>query len=283
MNAQSWQTIFYDDFNRADGAIGNNYNTNMQANITSLGIVGYEVKIASDTFPAYWRVSYVNSIIDDSIRISCKFRSPNLGYGFSINARDNGVNTYSAGIMSNTDTIAIYRRDYIGNSTKLSGEKAYLDINKTYYLEFTLRSADLTFKFVEVGVTDTITINATDNLLTGDNVNLSSYYYTSNLAVYFDDFRIESYSNSSGIDNIEINSYSVFPNPASEIVTLNTGNLNYTDLSVRIYNIVGKLVLSETLQQNQQQINIGDLYNGIYIIEIKSKEWTGKQKLIIHR
>jgi len=30
------------------------------------------------------------------------------------------------------------------------------------------------------------------------------------------------------------------------------------------------------LKQNNQQIKIGDLSNGIYMVEIKSKEWIGK-------
>ena len=284
INAQSWQTVFYDNFNRSDGAIGINYTTLPSGGITQLGIVSNEVKVANGvTSPAYWIISYINGVNADSIRISCKYKAPNSGYAFSISARDNGVNTYSAGIMSNSDTIAIYRRDYIGNSTTLVGEKAYLDTTKTYYLEFTLKGADLSFKFVGVGMTDTITINAMDNLLTGDLVNLSAYYYLPNRSVYFDDFKIESYSNSTGIDNIEKNSYSIFPNPATDIVTLNIDNVSNIDLILNIYNVIGKLVKTETLQQNQQQIDIGDLDNGIYMVEIKSKEWTEKQKLIIER
>ena len=283
INAQSWQTVFFDDFNRADGPLGSNYTTLPSGGITQLGIISNEVKVAnSSTSPAYWIISYINGVNADSIRISCKYKAPNSGYGFSISARDNGVNTYSAGIMSNSDTIAIYRRDYIGNSTTLVSEKAFLDTTKTYYLEFTLKSSDLSFRFVEVGMTDTITINATDNLLTGNNVNLSAYYYLPNRSVYFDDFKIESYSNSTGIDNIEKNSHSIFPNPASDIFSLNIDKGN-TDLILNIYNINGSLVKSEILKQNQQQISIGNLRNGIYMVEIKSKEWTEKQKLIIER
>ena len=284
INAQSWQTVFYDDFNRADGALGSNYTTSHSGGITQLDILSNEVKVASGlTAPAYWIVSYLYGINADSIRISCKFRAPNSGYGFSISARDDGVNTYSAGLTSNSDTIAIYRRDYIGNSTTLVCEKAYLDTTKTYYLEFTLKGADLSFKFVEVGMTDTITINATDNLLTGNNVNLSTYYYLPNRSVYFDNFRIESYSNSTGIDNIEKNTYSIFPNPASDIITLNINDESNTDLTLNIYNGISALVKSAILKQNNRQINIGDLRNGIYIVSIKSKDFTESQRLIIQR
>ena len=132
-------------------------------------------------------------------------------------------------------------------------------------------------------MTDTITINATDNLLTGNKVNLSAYYYLPNRSVYFDDFRIESYSNSTGIDNIEKNTYSIFPNPASDIITLNINDESNTDLTLNIYNGIGTLVKSAILKQNNRQINIGDLRNGIYIVSIKSKDFTESQRLIIQR
>ncbi len=77
--------------------------------------------------------------------------------------------------------------------------------------------------------------------------------------------------------------FSIYPNPASDIVTLDIHNAINTDLTLNIYNVIGKLISSETLRQNQQQIYIGDLDNGIYIIEIKSNEWSEKQKLIIQR
>ena len=73
-----------------------------------------------------------------------------------------------------------------------------------------------------------------------------------------------------------------YPNPASDIVTLNLNNTNNVDLTLNIYNIIGELVRSELVQQNQQKINISDFSNGIYMIEIKSKEWAEKQKLIIN-
>lgn len=87
-----------------------------------------------------------------------------------------------------------------------------------------------------------------------------------------------------GIENITTNSQiTVYPNPASDVVTLNIDNVNNADLTLNFYNEIGTLVKSEILKQNNRQINIGDLSNGIYMVEIKSKEWTKKQKLIIQR
>lgn len=86
------------------------------------------------------------------------------------------------------------------------------------------------------------------------------------------------------VDDIkQLNKALIYPNPASDIVTLNIENTNNSDLTMIIYNLIGAIVKTEKLNQNQRQINIGDLSNGIYMIEIRSKEFKGKQKLIIHR
>lgn len=84
-------------------------------------------------------------------------------------------------------------------------------------------------------------------------------------------------------DKYDNKSFNLYPNPSSDIVTLNIDNANCTDLTLNIYNVTGNLVKSEMLKQYKRQINIGDLSNGIYEVEIKSKECNGKQKLIIKR
>lgn len=77
--------------------------------------------------------------------------------------------------------------------------------------------------------------------------------------------------------------FSVYPNLASDIVSLNVNTANNTNLTVNIYNMMGSLIKTEILKQNRQQMNISDLSNGIYVVEIKSKDWTDKQKLLIQR
>lgn len=76
---------------------------------------------------------------------------------------------------------------------------------------------------------------------------------------------------------------SVYPNPATNIVNLNLNNSNNEDLEITFYTIMGEVAKSEILKQNQQQINIGDLRNGIYMVVLKSKTVTENQRLIIQR
>lgn len=74
-----------------------------------------------------------------------------------------------------------------------------------------------------------------------------------------------------------------YPNPGSDIVSFKIDNTNNADLTLNIYNVIGTLIKSEPFKQDNRQINIGDLSNGIYMVTIKTKEWNGKQKLIIQR
>jgi hypothetical protein len=101
--------------------------------------------------------------------------------------------------------------------------------------------------------------------------------------MYVDNLSFDGFVTSISEQTSENTILNIYPNPASDIITLNIENKNNADLTLNIYNATGALVKSEKLIQNQRQFDIGDLSNGIYLVEIKSKEWTGKQKLIIQR
>lgn len=78
-------------------------------------------------------------------------------------------------------------------------------------------------------------------------------------------------------------SISVYPNPATYIVTLNIQNSKNEDMELNIYNVQGILVMTDILKENNHKINVGGLSNGVYFIAIKSKGWYARQRLIIQR
>ncbi|HOT88405.1 MAG TPA: T9SS type A sorting domain-containing protein, partial [Bacteroidales bacterium] len=84
------------------------------------------------------------------------------------------------------------------------------------------------------------------------------------------------------------NGITLFPNPASNMVSLNIDsenyqNINNEDFEMNVYNMMGKLVKTAVLKQNQNQINMDDLSNGIYMLIVKSKSVTTTKKLIIQK
>ena len=87
-----------------------------------------------------------------------------------------------------------------------------------------------------------------------------------------------------GINDIPENShFSVYPNPASDVITVDIDRNIKADFTLNILNITGSSVKTKHFKQNQQQINTGNLPNGIYMVEIKTKDWTGMQKIIIQK
>lgn len=72
-----------------------------------------------------------------------------------------------------------------------------------------------------------------------------------------------------GTTNIKKNSFSVFPNPASDYVYITTENTNKT-LFANLYNLSGKLVLSTVIQDNK--LDVSTLTGGLYILKLSSEK-----------
>lgn len=87
--------------------------------------------------------------------------------------------------------------------------------------------------------------------------------------------------NKQKVENFTIN---VFPNPASDLLHLNVvDNRNNADFKLNIYSVTGSLIKTEILKNNHNQINVCDLHNGLYFIEINSNKYSVIQKLIIQK
>ena len=81
------------------------------------------------------------------------------------------------------------------------------------------------------------------------------------------------------IPNLNVGSeFSIYPNPANDILTITCKN-EATIKEVVIYNQMGQKVFEGELLNNT--INVSKLQCGIYIIEFVSKELRNRQKLVI--
>lgn len=56
----------------------------------------------------------------------------------------------------------------------------------------------------------------------------------------------------------------IYPNPANEILNIDTGKLSETE--IEIFDISGRLILQQNLTSNQAQINISSYSNGLYFV-----------------
>lgn len=103
----------------------------------------------------------------------------------------------------------------------------------------------------------------------------SSYAYKTN-ANEMSELIIQ--SNPLGINEKTVDvQISVYPNPAQSILNINTGYLKFEKAT--IYNLQGQ-VMSNIKQVTAQGIDISDLANGYYIIEIVTKDTTVKRSWV---
>lgn len=76
---------------------------------------------------------------------------------------------------------------------------------------------------------------------------------------------------------------SIYPNPASESITLMTDKLVNRTGYITIYNMLGEAVKRINIEQTRQQILISELANGFYTLELKSGNNTARQKLSVKK
>jgi hypothetical protein len=85
-----------------------------------------------------------------------------------------------------------------------------------------------------------------------------------------------------GIEPIEINdaSFEVYPNPANNFISVSS-RLSETITSIAITDMNGRIVKSQTYDNLADvAMNISDLANGMYLMNIASKEGNSTQKII---
>lgn len=78
-----------------------------------------------------------------------------------------------------------------------------------------------------------------------------------------------------GIKDYTENDYEIYPNPTSNILFFNS---NVKNSLISIFDLNGKIVLTE--QINNNQVNISDLHNGIYTIKIFDKSGVVIKKFV---
>jgi hypothetical protein len=104
---------------------------------------------------------------------------------------------------------------------------------------------------------------------------------------YWTDFRCYSDSNLINYDiqvalscdfinstqEISIQHFTVFPNPANDIINVDLTRVraNMNDMEIVVSDLSGRIIISIKASNSHQTINCSDLPNGIYMIEIKSK------------
>ncbi len=72
-----------------------------------------------------------------------------------------------------------------------------------------------------------------------------------------------------GIEDVEnMLGISIYPNPAKDFVQINIEDAISHDLSLQVYDMLGKLIESQIITEQTTQLNIKNLEKGVYILKI---------------
>jgi hypothetical protein len=77
--------------------------------------------------------------------------------------------------------------------------------------------------------------------------------------------------NCTGIESIEAPSFSVYPNPATTLLNINS-NQNMAGFNLQVYDVLGRVVISQVLTGNSNIVHVAALANGTYIYRVADKE-----------
>ncbi|MBQ0787557.1 MAG: T9SS type A sorting domain-containing protein [Oceanihabitans sp.] len=195
------------------------------------------------------------------------------GFRSRVGAKDDGNGDILFGIGASSSTLTYGTTPY--------------SLNTTYLLVFSYEIATGVSKLhvlSAVTTTEPGTPEATNTGSTGTAINAIAFRQSSNIpAVAIDGIRVgtswsEILVSTLSVDSLEATNFSIFPNPT------NTGFVNITTttdapVNVRVYDITGKKVISETL--SNKTLNVSNLKPGIYSLILNQNKTTVTKKIVI--
>lgn len=75
----------------------------------------------------------------------------------------------------------------------------------------------------------------------------------------------------------------VYPNPANQFIYLNKGDQSATELSLKLYDLEGRLVHQQKIIESSTHISLLDLSSGFYLLKILYKNQMVKTFKIIKK
>jgi hypothetical protein len=121
------------------------------------------------------------------------------------------------------------------------------------------------------------------NFYTDDSTNAIQVSMShSDMAFYYiDDVYIMDCDDTLGIKEIgNNNSISIYPNPVTDNITINAGDLRNEIYDLRIYDVIGNLVLEKNIANNKTSIDVSTFSSGVYVVEVRTENGIEVKKFL---
>lgn len=78
-------------------------------------------------------------------------------------------------------------------------------------------------------------------------------------------------------EEIEVSNFNVYPNPSTDQFTVKADNLE----TVKVFDAIGNLVVSKSVQANSTVIDASALKSGLYFVQVGSKNATSTKSVVV--
>ncbi len=206
----------------------------------------------------------------DNIPVTCKFTSAVIVQSVDITNNEktaeviiNGDTNWGEPAFSDGDWFKIIIEGFYNGESK--GRVSFFLADYTAgnsYVTDTWNTVNLS----SFGITDSLQFNLASTHTGNYGMNTPAYFCFDNLT----------YSYPAGISENYLNSISIYPNPATDVVTVT----NILKANITVYDISGKSILSKNNCKETEIIDLNRIDSGIYFIKIQSGSEITTKKII---
>ena len=92
---------------------------------------------------------------------------------------------------------------------------------------------------------------------------------------------------STSIEELNINKLSIYPNPSNDVFNIVFNSNTKQDIDLRIHNILGEVIFSETLEYfsgyYNRALDMTSYPNAIYVLQLNTQNGTLTKKLVLEK
>lgn len=81
-------------------------------------------------------------------------------------------------------------------------------------------------------------------------------------------------------DNFELNKLVIYPNPSSNFINIKMDEINFSQSIIKLFDLNGRMILNESMEEYSKQIDISKLQTGIYLLEISNNNFKQIKHII---